>query len=127
MRLVVILVLLAGCAKKNVVRSAGTFTVETLAALKRQEEAAAALHHAATKAKENGDTASCLRYIKPALLIDAAAQKQAYRALWLADLPYPDANGDMPPKGVKQEDPGPSEPQTDPEQFCRVQDKEEKK
>jgi hypothetical protein len=100
--------LLAGCPKRTVVRDASSFTVETLAALKRQEEAASALLLAAESANEAGDAESCRAYAEPALLIEASARAQAYRALWLAGLPYPAEDGTLPDRGTEQPDPGPA-------------------
>jgi len=108
MHAIIVVLLLTGCPKKTVVRSSASFYVETLAALARQEEAAISLHHAAAEAKSRGDRAACELYAEPALLIDASARAQAHRALWLAGLPYPAANGTTPPRGTKQPDPGPA-------------------
>lgn len=103
-----LVLVLAGCPAHTVLRDAATFQIETMAALARQEEAAGALRVAAVAALEQGDRASCVLYAEPALLIEAAAQAQAYRALWLAGLPYPTEDGSMPPEGTAQPDPGPS-------------------
>ena len=94
----------AGCAK-TVIRNSLTFQAETMSALKRQEEAAVALRAAAEAAKERGDQEACEKYAGPALLIEASAQAQAYRALWLAGLPYPT---DATPVDGELPDPGPS-------------------
>ncbi len=117
MRFTIAFVLLAGCGGKHVVRNASTFQTEVLASLARQEEAASALFAAADKAKAAGDTEACVEYAGPALLIDASAQSQAFRALWLAGLPYP-VDGEMPPTNTKQPDPGPSKPLQDAAAFC---------
>ena len=102
-------VVVAGCPKQQtIVRDGDTFTIETLASLARQEEAAAALRFAATEAATNGDMMACTLYAEPALLIEAAARPQAYRALWLAGLPYPGG----PEDGSAQPDPGPA-PETE--------------
>lgn len=94
---------LTGCPKA-VVRDATAFQIETMAALKRQEEAASALREAAIIARDRGDHEACVRYAEPVLLIEASAKAQAYRALWLAGLPYPVDN----PTEGEQPDPGPS-------------------
>jgi len=105
-----ILVCLLSCAtlQHSVVRDAPTYTVEILATLQRQEDAADALRDAASYARENGDVERCILYAEPALMIDAYARSQAYRALWLADLPYPNPDGSLPEPGEEQPDPGPS-------------------
>ncbi len=105
-----------GCGPK-VVRDPGTYTVEILAALLRQQEASAALHDAAREARVRGDYDACVMYAEPALLIDASAQAQAYRALWLADLPYP-AGPDMEQHNKTQPDPGPSKAVEPPNTLC---------
>ena len=102
MRLILVsaLLLAAACAPK-VLRDPATFQAETMASLARQQEAATALLQAAIEAP---DEATCAAYAEPALLIKAKAQPQAYRALWLAGLPYPTSDGSEPPD--EQEDPG---------------------
>jgi hypothetical protein len=84
------------CAhNKKVIRDGGTFQLEVQAALARQQEASTALKTAAERAREAGQHEYCVEYATPALLIDAYAESQANRALWLAGL-------------VDGEDPGPS-------------------
>lgn len=90
-----IILVLLGCGGKKIIRDADTFHVETMAAVARQKEAAVALHAAATAARNAGEWDLCVAYVKPALLIDAYAEAQAARALWLAGL-------------LEGEDPGPS-------------------
>lgn len=102
----------SGCKAKRVFRDADTFTAETLAALARQEEASAALKEAALAAAAAGDLDTCVRLAEPALLIDVSAKVQAYRALWLAGLPYP-ASGEGP-----QADPGEPPAPRPADQFC---------
>ncbi len=63
---------------------------------------------AAKAAKAAGDRVKCVAYAKPALLIQAKAQGQAFRALWLAGLNYPKADGSIPKSGEEQADPGPT-------------------
>jgi len=98
------LLLMIGCTHK-VIRNAGTFQLETEAALARQVEASKALHTAVDRAKEAGDWQACIEYAKPALLIDTFAANQAERALWLAGL-------------VEGDDPGPSPQVPAPESLC---------
>ena len=93
----------AGCAHV-VARDRGTFTAETLAALKRQEEAAVAMRHAAEAALARGDRAGCVDLAGPLLLIEAAASIQAHRALFLA--------------GVEAVDPGPAPAPAPVESLC---------
>ena len=81
--LVLIAMVLTACGPTKVIRDATTFEIETMAALARQAEAATALHLAADRA---GDYAVCVEYAQPALVIDAYAENQAKRALWLAGL-----------------------------------------
>lgn len=108
---------LPACKASQVMRQADTFTVETLAALARQEEAADALLDAADAARAAGDLATCKQYAEPALLISASAELQAHRALWLAGLPYPE-DGEIPPRGTEQPDPGPSNPPKSADAYC---------
>lgn len=113
MRTLLILSLLGGCSgKRSVLRDAQTYQTETMAALARQEEAATELFRAADAAKSVGDVAECQRLVAPALLIEAYARRQAYRALWLADLPYPGA------PATGDGDPGPSSPPQPAAAYC---------
>ena len=96
----------SGCATTDVVRDGKTYTAEIVASLLRQNAAAKELKVAAIASKELGDNKACERYARPALLIEAKAQAQAYRALWLAGLPYPKADGSIPEDGEEQDDPG---------------------
>mgnify|MGYP003128538106 FL=1 len=106
---IVALFLVTGCAhKQQVRRDANTYVAEVLAGLQREKEAAAALHLAAQDAVDRGEMDQCLQYAAPALVIDAKAQPQAYRALWLAGMPYPLEDGSLPAAGQEQPDPGPA-------------------
>lgn len=103
------LLVLPACATRYAVRDSTTYATEVAATVARQDEAADALFVAAERAKEAGDWRACAEYAGPALLIEASAQVQANRALWLADLPYPDPEtGEAPPVGTEQPDPGKS-------------------
>ncbi len=107
---------LVGCAPK-VLRDATTFRVETMAALARQQEARGALFRAAHAAAEREDYEGCVDAAEPALLLEAAAEAHAYRALWLAGLSYP-VDGTVPPNGTEQPDPGPMPPLKLLEEIC---------
>lgn len=96
---------LAGCGHK-IVRDADTFHVEVMAAQARQTEAMRALLEAADAALMRGDREACERYARPALLIEAFAENQAQRALYLA--------------GLIDEDPGPSPTQRPVAAVCGV-------
>lgn len=89
-----ITIILLACAGKTIIRDAGTFRIETEAAIARQVEAAEALREAAEAAAQAGDLEACERFAEPALLIEAAAEVQGRRALFLA--------------GLEDEDPGQS-------------------
>jgi hypothetical protein len=89
------LLVLSGCVR-HIVRNEATYTAEIYASIARQNEAADALIVAAEAARDAGDTAACARYAEPALLIQASAEIQGYRALWLAGLPYPGGDGEDP-------------------------------
>lgn len=104
--MVVGLVSTTGCITGKVVRDGKTYMAETVASLLREKAAAKQLRAAAIAAKVAGDNDTCKRYARIALLIEAKAQPQAYRALWLADLNYPNADGSIPESGTKQPDPG---------------------
>lgn len=107
-----LLLALVGCGHRAVLRDAVTYRAETLAALERQREAAEMLIRAADAAKADGDLGTCAQMAAPALLIEAYAEGQAYRALWLADLPYPGGPaGDQP-------DPGPSATPRKATDYC---------
>ena len=97
-----------GCATvpKRVIRDTQVYTLEILAGLQREQEAAQSLFEAADAARDNGDQPTCRIYVQPALVIQAKAKPQAYRALWLAGLPYPNADGSLPEPGETQPDPG---------------------
>ena len=103
-------ILIAGCATlpKRVIRDRDTYIVEILAGLQREQEAATALLSAADAARGLGDEIACRVYAQPALLIQAKAQPQAYRALFLAGLPYPNPDGSLPDPKDTQPDPGPA-------------------
>jgi len=90
----------------KVTRDNNTYTAEIISSLKRQEFAALELFRAASVADGVGNFESCSRYAGPALLIEAKAKAQAYRALWLAGLPYPKDDGTLPEEGESQPDPG---------------------
>ena len=100
--------LLASCATipKRVMRDTQTYTVEILAGLQREKDAAEALFEAADAARDAGQEEACRVYVHPALVIQAKSQPQAYRALYLAGLPYPNADGSLPDPKEKQPDPG---------------------
>ena len=106
------------CTTGKVVRDGQTYTAEVMSSLMREQAAAKRLLDAAKAAKAAGDKAKCEAYAKPALLIEAKAKGQAYRALWLADLPYPKADGSIPKAGEKQEDPGPTGVPDDVAKVC---------
>lgn len=93
--LAIALVLSLGCPR-HVVRDSATYTTEIYASVARQTEAASALLIAAEAAREAGDLEACARYAEPALLIQASAEAQGYRALWLAGLAYPGGDGTDP-------------------------------
>ena len=100
---------LASCAAvpKRVVRDTQTYTAEILAGLAREHAAAELLVDAAEQARTGGDEARCRTYYATAHLIDVKAQAQAYRALWLAVVPYPLPDGSLPAAEEEQGDPGP--------------------
>ncbi len=113
------IVLVTGCCTAGkVVRDGQTYTAEVMAGLMREQAAAKSLREAATKAKDAGDRAACEGYARTALLIEAKARGQAYRALWLAGLPYPKPDGSVPKKGEEQQDPGPSPKPADVGTVC---------
>tara|TARA_R110002020_G_scaffold194133_3_gene394726 strand:+ start:3103 stop:3543 length:441 start_codon:yes stop_codon:yes gene_type:complete len=91
---------------KRVIRDTQTYTVEILAGLQREKDAAAALFEAADAARDAGHEEACRLYVHPALVIQVKSQPQAYRALWLAGLPYPNPDGSLPDPKEKQPDPG---------------------
>lgn len=97
-----------GCATipNRVIRDSQTYTLEILAGLQREKDAASVLFEAADAAKDSGDAATCQIYVHPALVIHTKAQAQAYRALWLAGLPYPLEDGSLPDPKDEQDDPG---------------------
>ena len=84
-----------------VIRDADTFKLETAAALARQQEAATALRSAIAAADSREE---CLQYAAPLAVIDAYAENQARRALYLA--------------GLASEDPGPSPTLSAPDSYC---------
>lgn len=96
----------SGCAHNRIVRDASTYVAEHVNALSRQENASEALKLAAAAARDADDPALCSRYAEPAFRIDHRAAAEAYRALWLAGLPYPQPDGSMPAEGQEQPDPG---------------------
>ena len=99
-----LLVGLSACAKGKIIRDAGTFRIETEAAVARQVEAAAALRSAAEAAVAAGDWEACIAYAGPVLLIEAAAAVQGERALYLA--------------GLVEDDPGASPDPANPTTIC---------
>ena len=104
-----LILVFCGCPSPGTVtRDADTYVAEILAGLARESEAADALMLAAESALEAHDSELCAVYAGPALLIEAKARPQAYRALWLAGIVYPEADGTIPPEGTEQADPGPS-------------------
>jgi hypothetical protein len=108
--------LLSGCCLTGkVARDAKTYTAEVFANLLRQKAAAKMLFKAAEAAD---DDKVCAAYARPALLIEAKAQGQAYRSLWLASLPYPLKDGTIPAEGVKQPDPGAPGPPRAVSEVC---------
>ena len=111
------LLLSSACAHHHVVRDSSTFAIEVASSLARQTEAAEALRNGAELALAGGDRELCAELAEPALLIEAAAEVQAHRALWLAALPYPvvadDGSLTVPDVGTEQPDPGPA-PDPDP-------------
>lgn len=115
--IVAFLAVLPACGGRLVIRDAETFVAEHASSLARETEAADRLLDAATFALMNGDEDRCVLYAETALLIEAKAQPQHYRALWLAGLPYP--SGDyVPPLGTEQPDPGAAPAPEDPETIC---------
>ena len=106
--------LLNSCAiiPKKIQRDTTSYVAETLAGIQREEAAAMTLLVAARHAWAVGNEAACTEYAAPALKSLTRAQAEGYRALWLADLPYPDAErwpdepGHVPTTRVEQEDPG---------------------
>ena len=104
------ILLFVSCATipKRVIRDTNTYTAEILAGLQREQEAATALFAAADRALAAGEEESCREYAGPALLIQTKAQPQAHRALYLAGLPYPLADGSLPDPKDAQPDPGPA-------------------
>lgn len=112
-----------GCATvpNRIVRDSQTYSAEIYAGLVREREAAAALIVAAEAALEEGDSEACVTYASAALTIEAYAENAAYRALWLAGLPYPDSNGELPSDpSAEQEDPGAPSAARDAGDFCEV-------
>lgn len=91
---------------KKIVRDSQTYTLEILAGLQREKDASEALFEAADAARDAGHEEACRLYVHPALVIKAKSQPQAYRALWLASLPYPNADGSLPSPKDEQPDPG---------------------
>jgi len=91
---------------KRVIRDTQTYTLEILAGLQRESEAASALESAAVLARDAGDAELCQQFYTPALTIQVKAQAQAYRALYLAGLPYPQEDGSVSTEA--QDDPGPA-------------------
>ena len=116
--MIVALAATTGCITGKVVRDGKTYTAETVASLMRQQAAAKQLRAAAEAAKAAGDNEACVSYARVALLIEAKAKPQAYRALWLADLNYPNADGSIPESGTEQPDPGPAPTPADPSTIC---------
>lgn len=107
-----------GCGHRYIVRDASTFAAENAAGLARELEAASDLRDAAAFARDAGRLDLCVDWAGAALLIEAKAKPQTYRALWLAGLPYPNPDGTVPPVGTVQPDPGPSSPVADVTSVC---------
>lgn len=120
-----LLIFLAACATvpNRVNRDTQTYTTEVFASLQREEKAAAALFKAADAAAKSGDAKACEEYAAPALLIRTKSKKQAYRALWLAGLPYPNEDGSIPDPKTEQPDPGAADKLADHEAkaYCMSQ------
>ena len=115
--LTLIAVAASGCAHSGSIRRDGpTYAVEVFASLQRQEAAATALLNAASAAAARGDRDACLSYARPALVIQAAAKPQAFRALWLAGLTYPTPDGSKPTG--PQPDPGPAGQPASADTIC---------
>lgn len=115
----IIIVCMTGCCTTGkVVRDGQTYTAEIMSSLLRERAAAKHLRAAAEAAKAAGNVETCKSYARPALLIEAKAQGQAYRALWLGGLNYPKADGSTPKSGEEQEDPGPTGSPADVSTVC---------
>lgn len=97
-----------GCAHR-VATDAASYSTMIVTQLSRQEQAAVALLEAADAVKAEGDGDACLRYAEPALRIQHRAEAEARRALWLAGLHYPDAEGNL-PESKREEQPDPGSP-----------------
>ena len=109
---------LGGCVGGKIIRDGQTYTAEVISGLLREQAAAKVLLEAAAAAKAAGNVETCAKLAKPALLIEAKANGQAYRALWLAGLNYPKADGSVPAEGEKQADPGPTGAPADVATVC---------
>lgn len=83
-----------GCTTtpKRVVVDSAALTAVTLAGVARELTAADAALEVAAKLADAGDWSACARLAEPALLSRAKARPLADRLLWLAGLPYPDAD-----------------------------------
>ena len=113
---------MSGCCgpeSNRITRDRDTYVVEVFANLARQNEASEALLQAAEASARAGDVEACEGYAEPALLIQAKAQAQAWRALWLAGQPYPLEDGSLPPEGEPQPDPGPAGDPVEASNFCQ--------
>ncbi len=110
---------LAGCPRQ-IIRDASTYTAEIVASVQRQHEAMNALFIAAETARLDRDLEKCKLYAHPALVIEAKAQAQGDRALWLAGMPYVNPDGSIPEKGEEQPDPGVSPALRDIEEVCKL-------
>jgi len=122
MRPIVVIILTSlaasGCAHTRISRERDTYTAEVFAGLQRERAAADALMLAAEAALQADDIPACRAYSEPALVIQAKAQPQAFRALWLAGIAYPLEDGSLPEEGVEQEDPGAAPPVLSVDEVC---------
>ncbi len=118
--------LLVSCTTipKKITRDTTSYVAETLAGMQREEAAAVALLKAARAAWDADDEFACTEYAAPALKSLARSRPEGYRALWLADLPYPDPvlwpdePGNVPSTRTEQEDPGKPGQVPPPEYVC---------
>jgi len=117
--IVVSIIAITGCCGSGkVVRDSKTYAAEVMASMLRERSASQRLMEGALAAKARGDNTACERLAAPAMVIQAKAQRQAYRALWLAGLPYPAADGSV-SSGAEQADPGPSPAPKSVDSVCK--------
>lgn len=100
--LLLVLVLLIGCSR-YVVRDGAAMAAGVLASMEREIWLTGLLLDAAAQAREQGDFTRCRQYAEAALFSEAVARPHALRSLYLAHLPYPEADGSIP-----------TDPQVDP-------------